>query len=302
MVHGISTPCLTLGAVAHGLVEKGCRVMLFDLFGRGYSDNPADIPHDTRLFTSQMLLVLASSPLSWIGEASGGLSLVGYSLGGGICTVFTSYFPRLVSSLVLIAPSGLLRPHHITWKSKVIYSEGTVPESLLHALVKRRLKTPLYPNKPKSGEEENQNPVAAEIPALESNEKIPLSKSHPDITIETAVGWQVDNHEGFIPAFMSSIRHGPITKQHEHWRAIGGRLTAQSLTSDIYLHRDGLENGTVLIVSGETDAIIIKDELTADAKAALEGNVEFKWIEAGHGAPLEKSREVVKAITSFWKM
>ena len=33
MVHGISTPCLAFGAVAHGLVEKGCRVMLFDLYG-----------------------------------------------------------------------------------------------------------------------------------------------------------------------------------------------------------------------------------------------------------------------------
>ena len=32
-VHGISTPCIALGDVAHGLVEKGCRVMLFDLYG-----------------------------------------------------------------------------------------------------------------------------------------------------------------------------------------------------------------------------------------------------------------------------
>ena len=28
-VHGISTPCIALGALAHGLVERGCRVMLF---------------------------------------------------------------------------------------------------------------------------------------------------------------------------------------------------------------------------------------------------------------------------------
>ncbi len=34
MIHGISTPCLALGAVAHGLVDKGCRVMLFDLYVR----------------------------------------------------------------------------------------------------------------------------------------------------------------------------------------------------------------------------------------------------------------------------
>ena len=66
LVHGISTPCLALGAVAHELAEKGCRVMLFDLFGRGYSENPGDLPHDLRLFTTQILLVLSSSPLSWM--------------------------------------------------------------------------------------------------------------------------------------------------------------------------------------------------------------------------------------------
>lgn len=30
-VHGITTPCIALGGVAHALVDKGCRVMLFDL-------------------------------------------------------------------------------------------------------------------------------------------------------------------------------------------------------------------------------------------------------------------------------
>jgi hypothetical protein len=33
LVHGISTPCVALGSIAHGLVAKGCRVMLFDLYG-----------------------------------------------------------------------------------------------------------------------------------------------------------------------------------------------------------------------------------------------------------------------------
>lgn len=31
-VHGITTPCIALGGVAHGLVDRGCRVMLFDLW------------------------------------------------------------------------------------------------------------------------------------------------------------------------------------------------------------------------------------------------------------------------------
>lgn len=32
LVHGISTPCLSLGGLAHALVDRGCRVMLFDLY------------------------------------------------------------------------------------------------------------------------------------------------------------------------------------------------------------------------------------------------------------------------------
>lgn len=31
-VHGITTPCIALGDVAHNLAHKGCRVMLFDLY------------------------------------------------------------------------------------------------------------------------------------------------------------------------------------------------------------------------------------------------------------------------------
>lgn len=29
LIHGISTPCIALGGIAHGLVEKGCRVMIY---------------------------------------------------------------------------------------------------------------------------------------------------------------------------------------------------------------------------------------------------------------------------------
>jgi hypothetical protein len=32
LVHGITTPCIALGGLAHALVDRGCRVMLFDLY------------------------------------------------------------------------------------------------------------------------------------------------------------------------------------------------------------------------------------------------------------------------------
>ena len=286
LVHGVSTPCLALGAVAHGLADKGCRVCLFDLFGRGYSDNPSDLPQDIRLFTTQILLVLASSPLSWKN-----FSIVGYSLGGGISAGFTSYFPNLVESLVLIAPSGLIRARHFSRTSRVLYSEGVIPEPILLRMVKNRLKTPLYPAKKQPEDEKLHAADAVEAEVnIEANSQATLSKSHPDVTIESAVAHQVDNHNGFVSAFMSSIRYGPITRQHPLWQRIGQNMTSQ-----------GDNNmSKVLIVCGERDPIINRDELEEDAKAVFDGKLVFNVLPAAHDVPIVKGKDVVDCIWSFW--
>lgn len=295
LVHGISTPAIALGAVAHGLVDNGCRVLLFDLFGRGYSDNPGDVQQDIRLFTTQILLVLASSPLSWTGKSSGKFSLIGYSLGGGIGATFASYYPDLIDSLILFAPAGLLRPYHISKTSHIIYSEGIVPESLLQRLVRQRLRRPMAtPLKVdvKDGKVDATEAVQAEV-SLESNSQAVLSKNRPHVTIEKAVAHQLENHQGFVPAFMSSIRHGPIRFQHDRWRIIGDRLT-----------RENQERGTqkkVLIVCGAHDPIIIKQELEEDATELLSGNVEFAVFNAGHEIPITKGDLVVERIMDFWR-
>ena len=299
LIHGVSTPCLALGAVAHGLADAGCRVMLFDLFGRGYSDAPTGLPFDVRLFTTQILITLASSSLSWTGKNSGGFSLVGYSLGGGIAANFTANFPGLVTSLVLIAPSGVIRPHHFSRLNRVIYSQGLLPEPLLNSIVRRRLQTPLAPTKQRDQKPDEEGilaPVKAEI-NLEGNPGTVLSKSHPDITIESAVGHQVLNHQGFVPAFMSSIRNGPISFQHDDWRRIGHRLSTQQQGST---EERTLAKGKVFIVSGSKDAIINETELRADATDVFEGHVDFKFIDAGHELPVAKGDVVAKEILSFW--
>ena len=272
-------------------------------FGRGYSDNPYHVHHDVRLFTSQIMIALSSSPLSWIGDASGKFALVGYSLGGGIAAAFTSYFPLLVSSLILIAPAGLLRGKHITRTSRILYSEGLIPEGILDRLVRARLRTPLAPPQPPSNEEKllMKDAVAAETPNLESNSRIPVSRAHPNVTVEDAVNFQLDHHSGFVQAFMSSIRHGPILSQHEDWRRIGRRLTAQNNAEKGSQVDGGLQHGKVLIICGVRDPIIKRDELGEDAGKELEGNVIFKDISAGHEAPITRSDEVVKFIWNFWE-
>lgn len=307
LVHGISTPCLALGSVAHGLVAKGHRVMLFDLFGRGYSDTPADLNHDIRLFSTQILLVLSSSSIPWTGGPANRFALIGYSLGAGISAAFASHFPYLLDSLTLIAPAGLIRPHNLGRTNRFLYSTGIIPEPILHRAVKRRLKTPLFVRKEPPLEEDSssssdinaRDAVKSELINLESNESIILSKNHPNITIESAVSHQVDHHAGFITAFMSSIRHGPIVEQHEDWRRIGRRLTEQNAAGG--RSSEEWRNGKVLIIVGQHDPIIKTDELVPDATEVLgESNVEFRYIDAGHEAPIKHGDVVVEYLLEFW--
>lgn len=113
--------------------------LILDLPGRGYSStpDPDKIPQDSAFFNVIILIVIASSMLSWTGRSS--FCIIGYSLGGGIAVNFASFFSNLVSSVVLLAPSGLIRPYHFDWHSKLLYSKHLLPESILEYLVYRRL-------------------------------------------------------------------------------------------------------------------------------------------------------------------
>lgn len=187
LVHGISNPCVALGAVAHGLVDKGCRVILFDLPGKGYSSTPVATPHSARLYTTSILLALTSSPVSWTGNGSA-ISLIGYSLGGGIVANFTSYFPSLVSSLVLLAPAGLVREDRVTLTNKFLYNTGLINEKTLEGIMKKRLQRgepPLRANKISS-----ELPVTEELPKekLGAVPQAPvLSRTRPGITIANLI-------------------------------------------------------------------------------------------------------------------
>ena len=234
LVHGISTPCLALGGVANALVAKGCRVMLFDLWGRGYSDS-VDLPHDPRLYTSQILLAIASSPLSWTPE---GFSIVGYSLGGGIAADFASSFPDWVKGLVLLAPSGLIRKSHFGWQSRLLYS-GWLPESLLEWIVKRRLGGGSS-NASSVKQDDAEKAMEEEMKGNSSQgfDNTPLSRSRPGVTVGGAVQWQLANHQGFVRSFVSSIRFASIEGAHERWKGLA-KLTEKAI-----------------IMTGETDPIM----------------------------------------------
>lgn len=270
-------------------------------FGRGYSDCPSDVPQDDRLFTTQIFLALNSSPISWTGAGSNKFSLVGYSLGGGIAASFASFFPQLLTSLILLAPSGLLRDSQISLQSRFLYSRGLIPEPVLKHLVARRLGAgPLITPKPKKDEKLNAgNVLTEELPSQGAANVQVLSRTYPQVTVPGAVKWQVNNHTGFVHAFMSSMRSGPILQQREWdtWTRIGQRLTAQRDLSPVEQRRNGLPSDKVFVLCGSDDSIILKEHVSPDAAKALDGNVQFKYFDAGHEFPSTRYDEVAQVIS-----
>ena len=113
--------------------------------------------------------------------------------------------------------------------------------------------------------------------------------------------WQVEHHIGYVKSFMSSIRYGPVFGQHANWRRIAERLTAQNASREKGDEDEGLQNGKVLIIAGDKDVVIAKDELVEDATAILgKDNVRFEFVDAGHELPVSKSGEILDLISAFW--
>ncbi|OAL56798.1 alpha/beta-hydrolase [Pyrenochaeta sp. DS3sAY3a] len=294
LIHGISTPSIALTDLAFKLVSKGCRVMLFDLFGRGYSSGPNPLLHnyDSSLYAAQIFLCLQSSTIPWTQ-----FSIIGYSLGGAIGADFTSYFPNLVKGLVLVAPGGLIRTKHINWKSKLLYqSRGWIPESLVEKMVGERLWT--GPETARTIEPEPDTVENAETTRTRRDNDnrgnaVYMSSSHillpdnPQSTVSAVVDWQIQHHAGFVPAFISSIRYAPVHDQHERWRVIQENI----------IKKEGTLRA-VWLVLGETDPIIVADEVIEDVRGVLgEENVHIRIVpNVGHEVGVERADAIVEVM------
>lgn len=172
-----------------------------------------------------------------------------------------------------------------------------MPENILSSLVRRRLKAgPLASPKPKHEKLNAADVLTEELPSQSAAATQILSREYPQINIPSTVAWQVNNNIGFVHAFMSSMRYGPILRERQWntWVRLGEYLTAQNSASSNEDKRPA--DNKVHILCGNNDSIIVKSELVQDATAALDGNVVFKFYEAGHEFPSTKYEEVASYI------
>lgn len=98
-VHGLTTPSPVWGDLPKRVRAEGYLTVVYDLYGRGWSDRPW-VDYDLDLFDHQLEALLRKSGLE------GRVHLVGLSMGGIIASEFTLRRPSRVASLTLLAPAG----------------------------------------------------------------------------------------------------------------------------------------------------------------------------------------------------
>ncbi|MBL4812969.1 MAG: alpha/beta hydrolase [Rhodobacteraceae bacterium] len=106
-VHGLSTPSPVWDGITDGLTQLGYRVLVYDLYGRGFSapfatGGPfAAAKQDSAHFLSQLEELIADQGLD------DGITILGFSMGGAIATALAAARPELVDQVILIAPCGM---------------------------------------------------------------------------------------------------------------------------------------------------------------------------------------------------
>ena len=98
LVHGFSVPSYIMETTFNSIEEKGFRVIMMDLYGRGFSDNP-DLPQTDELRANQVIELLDRRNIKKA-------SLVGLSNGGRIISKIAYLKPEIVNELFYIASSG----------------------------------------------------------------------------------------------------------------------------------------------------------------------------------------------------
>lgn len=99
-IHGLTTPSFVWTPVAKGLGDMGYRVLVYDLYGRGYSDRPRGA-QDCAFFIRQLSDLLADQGITE------DITLLGYSMGGTIAPCFAAQHPSMIRQLILLASAGL---------------------------------------------------------------------------------------------------------------------------------------------------------------------------------------------------
>ena len=99
-VHGLTTPSFVFEGLARHYTNIGKRVLVYDQYGRGYSDRPK-AKQDKAFFVNQLEELLNKLEIK-----KQKFEMVGYSMGGVIAASYSARNTERLKRLILIAPAG----------------------------------------------------------------------------------------------------------------------------------------------------------------------------------------------------
>ena len=105
--------------------------------------------------------------------------------------------------------------------------------------------------------------------------------------VEGVVHWTLDHHEGFVTAFMSTIRHGPLMGQQATWRRLAAR-----------------RSGSTAVLLGRHDQLVQRDDYAEDALPLLGGPDHVFWrvVPGAHNFPFTHGPDALARLYEFWGM
>lgn len=193
LVHGFSAPSFVWDHNFGFLVQNGFRVLRYDTYGRGYSDRP-NIKYDMELYVRQLQELVHQ-----LGLSQKKFSLVGLSMGGGICVVFADQYTELVKRVSLVDPMG--------------FSIGGLSNEILFRLLKipclERLLTKFM------GHDFFVNSQKADFVHYEGLDDY-IEKYRRQLV-----------YKGFLRAIWSTIQNVPFTNLKEAYERVGKQLPMQ---------------------------------------------------------------------------
>jgi pimeloyl-ACP methyl ester carboxylesterase len=186
-VHGLTTPSFVWNGLAAGLARIGYRVLIYDLYGRGYSDRPVGVQNGA-FFLRQLHDLLSDQ------QITGDFVLMGHSMGGAIATLFAAANPARVRHLVLLTPAGIATM--AGGLTRFIVATPLLGDWLMHAFYPRQ-------HRAYTGTERD---LPSSVPAIVDLQQAEL------------------RNRGFIPAVLSSMRGTlgtPLREEHETLKEAG---------------------------------------------------------------------------------
>lgn len=204
----------------------------------------------------------------------------------------------MVKTLILLAPAGMIREENFGAASKIIFRSGWVPERLVEVMTRWRLKRPIAASakrKTKGGTSGSTTPrshlpgekaIEATVTSEIADAAVPEAPGPLQRKVLKYVNWQVANHDGFVPAFMSTLKYAPMINQHEAWRKIGRR-----------------EPNTTCFIFGIGDELVNDEDYRQDVLPLVGGDENAFWAEpvpGGHDFPMAHPDQTLERIWRFW--